>query len=169
MAMTCRSSTNHNLIRYNGLSTIFPVTSTMLQCCFNRLPAVLYVLSGSGWACSNTIVTAWSTVIIGYGDSLGLYATRLGSTWPANVRILETWSAANYSLTQVTMVQLLFAFFVPTQPVQNISPTIMILSLRTHRPGQTVQTQIRLLLEEQIDGEVWSGSTLFAIPSASFG
>ena len=28
-------------------------------------------------------------------------------------------------------------------------------------PGQTVQTQIRLLL--------WSGSTLFAIPSASFG
>ena len=35
----------------------------------------------------------------------------------------------------------------------------MILSFRTDRPGQTVQTQIRLLLE----------STLFAIPSASFG
>ena len=32
--------------------------------------------------------------------------------------------------------------------------------------GQTVQTQIRLL---QLWGGVWSGSTLFAIPSASFG
>ena len=29
--------------------------------------------------------------------------------------------------------------------------TTMILSLRTDRPGQTVQTQIRLLLEEQSD------------------
>ena len=49
----------------------------------------------------------------------------------------------------------------------------MILSFRTDRPGHTVQTQIRLL-EEQSDqtapgGAVWSGSTLFAIPSASFG
>ena len=34
--------------------------------------------------------------------------------------------------------------------------TIMILSFRTHMPGQTVQTQIR--------GAVWSGSALFAIP-----
>ena len=34
---------------------------------------------------------------------------------------------------------------------------VMILSFRTDRSGQTVQTQ------------VWSGSTLFAIPSASFG
>ena len=42
--------------------------------------------------------------------------------------------------------------------------TVMILSFRTDMPGQTVQTQIRLLL-----GAVWSGSTLFAIPSASFG
>ena len=31
------------------------------------------------------------------------------------------------------------------------SPTIMILSFRTDRSGQTVQTQIRLLLEEQSD------------------
>ena len=52
----------------------------------------------------------------------------------------------------------------------------MILSFRTDRPGQTVQTQIRLLLEDSADpdqtaprGAVWSGSTLFAIPSASFG
>ena len=59
----------------------------------------------------------------------------------------------------------------------------MILSFRTDRSEQTVQTQIRLLLEEQSDqglhcadpdqtaprGAVWSGSTLFAIPSASFG
>ena len=37
----------------------------------------------------------------------------------------------------------------------------MILSFRTDMPGQTVQTQIR--------GAVWSGSTLFAIPSALFG
>ena len=29
--------------------------------------------------------------------------------------------------------------------------TLMILSFRTDRPGQTVQTQIRLLLEEQSD------------------
>ena len=36
----------------------------------------------------------------------------------------------------------------------------MILSFWTDIPGQTVQTQI---------GAVWSGSTLFAIPSASFG
>ena len=40
----------------------------------------------------------------------------------------------------------------------------MILSFRTDMPEQTVQTQIRLLL-----GAVWSGSTLFAIPSESFG
>ena len=38
---------------------------------------------------------------------------------------------------------------------------VMFLSFRTDRSGQTVQTQIR--------GAVWSGSTLFAIPSASFG
>ena len=31
------------------------------------------------------------------------------------------------------------------------SSTVMILSFRTDRPGQTVQTQIRLLLEEQSD------------------
>ena len=37
--------------------------------------------------------------------------------------------------------------------------TIMILSFRRGRSGQTVQTQIRLLLEQ-------SGSTLFAMPSA---
>ena len=35
--------------------------------------------------------------------------------------------------------------------------TVMILSFRTDRSGQTVQTQIRLLL-----GAVWSGSALFA-------
>ena len=40
----------------------------------------------------------------------------------------------------------------------------MILSFRTDMPGQTVQTQIRLLLEEQSDQ-----SLQFAIPSASFG
>ena len=38
----------------------------------------------------------------------------------------------------------------------------MILSFWTDMPGQTVQTQIRLLRA------VWSGSTLFAILSASF-
>ena len=32
-----------------------------------------------------------------------------------------------------------------------IASTVMILSFRTDRPGQTVQTQIRLLLEEQSD------------------
>ena len=41
--------------------------------------------------------------------------------------------------------------------------TVMILSFRIDRSEQTVQTQIRLLLA------VWSGSTLFAIPSAPFG
>ena len=50
-------------------------------------------------------------------------------------------------------------------------PTVLILSFRTDMPRQTEQTQIRLLLEEreQSDqgGAVWSGSTLFAIPSAS--
>ena len=40
---------------------------------------------------------------------------------------------------------------------------LQVLSFRTDRPGQTVQTQVRQL------GPVWSGSTLFAIPSASFG
>ena len=59
--------------------------------------------------------------------------------------------------------------------------TVIFLRFRTDRSGQTVQTQIRLLLEEQSDqglhcldqtaprGAVWSGSTLFAIPPASFG
>ena len=41
----------------------------------------------------------------------------------------------------------------------------MILSFRTDRSEQTVQTQIRLSPR----GAVWSGSTLFAILSASFG
>ena len=46
----------------------------------------------------------------------------------------------------------------------NWNPTVMILSFRTDMPGQTVQNKIRLL-----QGAVWSGSTLFAILSASFG
>ena len=37
------------------------------------------------------------------------------------------------------------------QPVRENSITVMILSFRTDRSGQTVQTQIRLLLEEQSD------------------
>ena len=48
----------------------------------------------------------------------------------------------------------------------------MILSFWTDMLGQTVWTQIRLLVEEQSDqdlGAVWSGSTLFAILSAFFG
>ena len=36
-------------------------------------------------------------------------------------------------------------------PSDCISFTVMILSFRTDMPGQTVQTQIRLLLEEQSD------------------
>ena len=40
----------------------------------------------------------------------------------------------------------------------------MILSFRTDTPGQTVQSQI-----SSSRGAVWSGSTLFAILSASFG
>ena len=42
--------------------------------------------------------------------------------------------------------------------------TVMFLSFRTDRSGQTVQTQITAPR-----GAVWSGSTLFAIPSALFG
>ena len=53
-------------------------------------------------------------------------------------------------------------------------PTVMILSFRIDRSGQTVQTQIRLLLEEQSDQELLEeqsdqGLQLFAIPLASFG
>ena len=40
----------------------------------------------------------------------------------------------------------------------SVQSTVMILSFRTDRSGQTVETQIRLLLE----------SPLFAIPFASF-
>ena len=43
---------------------------------------------------------------------------------------------------------------------------VMILNFRTHLPGQTVQTQIRLLREQSDQG---LQSTLFAIRSASFG
>ena len=35
--------------------------------------------------------------------------------------------------------------------IPTLSVTVMILSFRTGRSGQTVQTQIRLLLEEQSD------------------
>ena len=46
------------------------------------------------------------------------------------------------------------------------SITVMTISFRTDRSGQTVQTQIRQLLEEQSDqGEEYS--SLFAIPLAS--
>ena len=48
--------------------------------------------------------------------------------------------------------------------------TVIILNSRTHRSGQTVQTQIRLLLQGSSlfvpRGAVWSGSSLFAIPVA---
>ena len=44
--------------------------------------------------------------------------------------------------------------------------TVMVISFRTGRSGQTVQTQIRLLLEEQSDQGLHT--TLFAIPLASF-
>ena len=37
----------------------------------------------------------------------------------------------------------------PDQIARIGESTVMILSFRTDRPGQTVQTQIRLLLEEQ--------------------
>ena len=36
-------------------------------------------------------------------------------------------------------------------PTQMLTGTVMMLSFRTDRSGQTVQTQIRLLLEEQSD------------------
>ena len=44
-------------------------------------------------------------------------------------------------------------FHVPllNERFMHIRTTVMILSFRTDRPGQTVQTQIRLLLEEQSD------------------
>ena len=38
-----------------------------------------------------------------------------------------------------------------TPPIRKLSTTVMTLSFRTDRSGQTVQTQIRLLLEEQSD------------------
>ena len=44
--------------------------------------------------------------------------------------------------------------------------TVMILSFWTDMPGQTVQTADP---DQTAPKGVWSGSTLFAIPSASFG
>ena len=41
--------------------------------------------------------------------------------------------------------------FFASVSLQLKSTTVMILSFRTNRSGQTVQTQIRLLLEEQCD------------------
>ena len=41
--------------------------------------------------------------------------------------------------------------FTPVKPCFKIGVTLMILSFRTNRSGQTVQSQIRLLLEEQSD------------------
>ena len=51
--------------------------------------------------------------------------------------------------------------------------TVIILNFWTDRPGQTVQTQIRLLLEEQSEllleeQSDHAGSSLFAVPFASF-
>ena len=46
---------------------------------------------------------------------------------------------------------LCFSSFDSRMPLISISDIVMILSFRTKRPGQTVQTQIRLLLEEQSD------------------
>ena len=48
-----------------------------------------------------------------------------------------------------------------------LTATVMILNFLTDRFWQTVHIQIRLLLEEQSDQQ--SGSSLFAIPSASLG
>ena len=64
--------------------------------------------------------------------------------------VISLWLGTTW--TQILPVDL--------QAAQPIWLTVMFLSFRTDRSGQTVQTQIRLLL---------SGSTLFAIPSASFG
>ena len=59
------------------------------------------------------------------------------------------------------MLLLLFDLVQPRhrhhQGQAEINVTVMILSFPTDMPGQTVQTQIRLLL-----GAVWSGSALFA-------
>ena len=46
----------------------------------------------------------------------------------------ETWTAASEQATGIT--------------------TVMILSFRTDMPGQTVQTQIRLLLEETVQTQI---------------
>lgn len=50
-----------------------------------------------------------------------------------------------------------------TARARNQTVTIKILSIGIHRSAQTVQTHFRLLLKEQF----WSGSTQFAILSAS--
>ena len=48
---------------------------------------------------------------------------------------------------------------------QSFGTTIMMLCFRTDRPRQTVQTQIRLLLEEQSDqGEEQSDQGLHCLP-----
>ena len=76
-----------------------------------------------------------------------IYTVYLQSPW--DVSSWEVMDSLNGIKNTTLFFEILFSL--------NI---VMILSFRTGRSGQTVQTQIRLLL-----GAVWSASTLFEIPS----
>ena len=60
------------------------------------------------------------------------------------------WHVRSEHLFQIDVTEIFLNFF---------ASTVIFLSFRRDRSGQTVQTQIR--------GAVWSGSTMFAIPSGS--
>ena len=65
--------------------------------------------------------------------------------WPMGLMFMKTFPVKQYSYQNGLAAYLMLCIKV------SLFVTVMILSFRTDRPGQTVQTQIRLLLEEQSD------------------
>ena len=132
-------------------------------------------------SCLVTKPTKWhvrpakTQISLGIRPVWSVFAVRMKKAWvlsyplSAQQRLWSDWADAKADLS-LRWVHSHFVGFVTRRlirlPVCHKGNTVKILSFRsdTCRCGQTVQTQNRLLL-----GAVWSGSTLFAIPPASFG
>ena len=166
----CRSS--NNFCRFTssysptGSVAPVPVSGTLLSfCCF--------------WKKKNTWAAAWQNQ---QNDVCTQRRLSIRPVWSVfAVRMKKPWVLSYPLSTQWRLIRLggcpgWSVFAGPTRHFVGFvmqwltcqSSTVMVLIFWTDRSGQTVYTQIRLLLQEHPDqtapaGTVWSGSTMFAI------
>ena len=102
----------------------------------------------SAWA----VGPVWSVFALRTMDSLGPKTSSGGKQRLIRLGGFPGWSEVSLGAQVILLLLsssglwcLMWYMYVPS------SLTVMILSFRTDMPGQTVQTQIRLLLEEQSD------------------